>query len=97
MKIFTIFDSKAVAYLQPFFSKTEGTAIREIKLAANQEGSQFKKYAEDYSLFNIGEFNEITGKITSIDPIHIINVLPLVDSDNITNIKPLTEDVKNEN
>lgn len=96
MKIFTIYDSKAKAYLQPFFSKTEGTAIREAKMIANQEGHQFNSYAEDYSLFYIGEYDELSGKISSENPVHIVNILHLVDSDDSIHIKPSLEVVENE-
>jgi len=64
MEIFTVYDSKAEAYLQPFFLKTKAMAIREITDAANNPEHQFGKYPEDYVLFHIGSYNEDTGWIT---------------------------------
>lgn len=89
MKIFTVYDSKAKAYLQPFFSRTDATAVRDLKAAANTHDHQFNKYAEDYTLYVIGEFDEITGKISAHDPESIVNVLHLVDNLPLSNINPV--------
>lgn len=64
MRIFTIYDSKAEAYHQPFYSRTEGEAVRSCEQAANTEG-QFSTYAEDFILFEIGNFDEMTGELTA--------------------------------
>lgn len=65
LKMFSIYDSKAEAFLQPFFSQTTGTAIRSFESAANEVGHDFNKYAGDYTLFELGEFDQESGKTTS--------------------------------
>lgn len=57
-KIFSIFDSKAEAFITPFFSQSTGTAIREFSAAANDMEHQFFKYGGDYSLFELGSFDQ---------------------------------------
>jgi len=64
MKIFTIYDSKAEAYLTPFFLKTNALAIREFETVSNQPESNFCKYPEDYTLFLLGEYSEETAIFT---------------------------------
>lgn len=64
-KVFAIYDSKAEAYLQPFFAKTSGLAVRMFMQAANDEGSDFSRFAADYTLFEIGEFSEDSGLFES--------------------------------
>lgn len=64
MKILSVYDSKADAYLPLFTSPTHGTAIRAFEGAVNQEGHQFQQNAADYTLFSLGDFDEQTGKIT---------------------------------
>ena len=54
MNIYTIYDSKAEAYLTPFFTDTDATAVRIFTSAATDEQHHFHKYAEDYTLFAIG-------------------------------------------
>ncbi|AXL15417.1 nonstructural protein [Microviridae sp.] len=65
MKMYTIYDSKAEAYMKPFYARTRGEAIRSCEQAANDPESQFFSYAEDYVLFEIGEFSELTGELTT--------------------------------
>ena len=65
MNIYAVHDIKAEAYLQPFFAQTDGLAIRMFQAAANDQEHQFWKYAEDYTLFNIGVWDEKNGVLHS--------------------------------
>ena len=62
MKVCSVFDSKAEAYLQPFYSRSRGEALRAFEDAVNREGS-FKAHVADYTLFEIGEFDDSSGQI----------------------------------
>ena len=57
-KIFAIFDGKAEAYLQPMFLQTKGLAIRAFTGAINDPKHPFSKHAADYTLFEIGEWDD---------------------------------------
>lgn len=63
MKLFTVYDSKAELYLPPFNSQTTNTALRAFESASNQEGHDFNIYAADYTLFEIGEFDQDLGEL----------------------------------
>lgn len=65
MKIFSIKDSKAEAYLLPIFAPTIGVAIRMFQKATNDPTTDFHNYAGDYTLFEIGKWDELTGRIES--------------------------------
>jgi len=58
LKIYSVFDSKAEAYLMPFFSQTQGTAVRSFISAVAEEGNLFRRFAEDYTLFELGEWDQ---------------------------------------
>lgn len=58
IKIFTVHDSKAEAFIQPFFAQTTGLATRSFEQAANETGHDFNRYAGDYSLFELGTFDQ---------------------------------------
>lgn len=64
VKVFTIYDSKAEAYLQPFFMKSKGEAIRAITACVEDSQHNFCKYAEDFTLFEIGTFDDSNAFIT---------------------------------
>lgn len=63
MFVFCIFDSKADAYLLPFFSRNRGVALRQFMSAVQDEGSDFHRYAGDYTLFEIGTWDDNEGLI----------------------------------
>lgn len=61
MKMFCVHDSKVGAYLQPFFLRSRGEALRAWGSAVNDPQTQFCKFPSDFTLFEIGEFCEDTG------------------------------------
>lgn len=60
-KVYTVYDQKAEAYKQPFFVRAHGEAIRAMTELVNDPEHQFHKYAEDYTLFYLGDWNEVDG------------------------------------
>lgn len=62
-KVYTVYDSKTEAYLKPFFMRTKGEAIRAFQDTVNDESSQFWKHPEDYTLFEIGEYDELSARM----------------------------------
>ena len=60
--VFTVFDSKAAAYLPPFFLHTKGLAIRAFGEAACDSNHQFGRHPADFTLFCIGRWDDNTGK-----------------------------------
>ncbi len=66
LKVFSVFDSKAEAFIQPFYSQTTGTAVRSFEQALQNEDHEFRKFAADYTLFELGEFDQQTGSFTEL-------------------------------
>lgn len=66
--LFTVYDSAAARYLDPFVAPTIEYAIREFRKIVNQEGHQMNMYPEDYTLFHIGEFNPEDALLTILGP-----------------------------
>ena len=77
-KIFSVYDSKAKAYLPPFFLHEEGMAIRGFTTAVNDKSHAFGQYPADYTLFNIGAFDDATAQIIHQDPISLGNGIEFV-------------------
>ena len=61
--VYSVFDSKADAYLQPFFAPTRGVAVRMFETAAQDVAHDFHRHAGDFTLFEIGEFDEVKGTL----------------------------------
>ncbi len=66
--LFTVWDSAAGCFLDPFVAPSIEFAIRGMREAVNTEGHQFAKFPEDYTLFMIGEFDAVTGALTGQEP-----------------------------
>lgn len=64
MKMFCIYDSKAKFYDKPMFLKTKADALRGWQELANDEKTTIGKFPSDFTLFEMGEYDEVTGKIT---------------------------------
>lgn len=58
MKVFTVFDSVAAVYMQPFFLQTKGQAIRAFSDSVADKNHQFSKHPDDYTLFELGEYDD---------------------------------------
>lgn len=65
--VYSVFDTKANAFLQPFFSVTKGSAIRSFSDAVNDPNHMIAKHREDYVLFYLGTFEDLSGSF-KLDP-----------------------------
>lgn len=68
--IYSIHDSKAQAFLQPFFSQTDATAKRSFEAAVNTPEHGFSIHPSDYTLFGIADFDDQTGVITPFETLN---------------------------
>lgn len=66
-QVFTVFDSKTLAYLPPFFAPTPGAAMRSFIDAVGQSGHEFNKHPEDYTLFHLGSFDDCDGTFANLE------------------------------
>ncbi len=74
-QIFVIYDSKANAYMQPWFLTTIPMAIRAFQDCIADPKHNFGAHPEDYTLFDIGQFDAQTAKINWTPPVSLGNGL----------------------
>lgn len=76
---FTVHDSKADAFLRPYFADTVGLAVRAITEAVNDPSHDFHKHAEDFTMYEIGYFDPIKGVIVPREkgPVVVCQLLSL--------------------
>lgn len=72
MKVFSVYDLKACAYLQPFFSGNAGSAIRAFEDAVGDAKSPIAKHPSDYQLFELGTWDDNSGAIAGILPMNLL-------------------------
>ena len=82
--VFSIYDSKAEAYLPPFILPKEGQAKRAFADCVNSETHQFGQNPADYTLFELGNFNDEDGQyLLHRANISLGNGLEYLEPDNI--------------
>lgn len=66
--IFSIWDAKLQAYMQPFFAVNEAVAVRAFEVAAMNPQHTMHSHPGDFTLFQVGEFDEKSGEISDVMP-----------------------------
>lgn len=81
--IYSIFDRKAAAFMNPFYSTNDETAVRSLTetLTTNPP-----THANDYELFHLGDFCDLSGTITPNKPTFIISVTSILANLNTGNM-----------
>lgn len=67
MKLYTVYDSKSEAYDRPWVSPSRGIAIRSLLDVLKDQNHPFTKWPGDFTLFEIGSFDEQKGTIETYD------------------------------
>lgn len=52
----------------PFAVRATAEAVREFNYLKTDTATKFGKHPEDYTLFHIANYNDVTGEITSLIP-----------------------------
>jgi len=71
-KIFVIKDEKSGAHYDPFTMSNSIDAQRAFMQGMKSEKSIISQYPEDFNLYYIGEFDEMSGLITAQAPVMIL-------------------------
>lgn len=58
----SVYDSAVGAYLQPFFCRSKGEAIRSFMSACEDKQSNFARFAKDYTLVYFGHWDDQSGE-----------------------------------
>ncbi len=67
LSVFSVFDSKVGAFLTPFFVANRAVALRSFMAACQDEGSDFHRFSDDFTLFEIGLWDSETGDFVPLD------------------------------
>lgn len=73
LQVYTVFDRAVSAYLPPFYVRAKGEAIRSFTEACSDPQKNFGKYAQDYGLVYLGEFDDSSGIFTCSDPVRVLS------------------------
>lgn len=71
MKVYSVYDEKALVYGLPVCFSTDGLALRAFADLVSNPNSNVNKYPSDFKLYRIGEFNDSTGEMISNTPVYL--------------------------
>ena len=72
LNVFSVYDKAVGAYLQPFFARSKGEAVRSFTDAANSNDHNFHRHSMDYVLMYLGEFDDISSVFICGEPVRIL-------------------------
>jgi len=79
--VFSVFDTKAEAFLRPYCAETRGLALRAFTDAVRDPNHEMHRHAEDYTLFQVASFDQETGKVSPLAaPISIVTAITLKEA-----------------
>lgn len=64
LKVYCVYDSKGENFGQPFFFDCRANALRSFQEAAADGQSQICKFPADFTLFEIGEWDRLSGEFS---------------------------------
>jgi len=79
VQIIAIFDSKAKVFSNPMFFPSVPVAVRSFTDAVREPDSQYRKHPEDYSLWHLGEFDDVDGIFHSRVPEVVVQAVSLTE------------------
>lgn len=72
--VLAVRDRAVDAFGQPIFVPAVGAALRSFMDEVNNEKSSFYNHPEDYDLYLLGDYDDATGNITSLDQPRMVAV-----------------------
>lgn len=75
---YSIFDTASGLYSRPFFTQSDGEAIRSFTDIANDAEHPIGKHPGDYTLFRLGIWDDRDGKLTDEVNSSLINALEAI-------------------
>lgn len=61
LKVFAVRDKAVDLFMPPIFLRSEGEAVRALRVAVTTGDHQFRQSPDDYALYDLGAFDEESG------------------------------------
>lgn len=79
LRMYCAFDKAVGAFLQPFYARATGEAIRMFTDVVNDSKSTFFQHPQDFELFSVGVFDPASGLISDCVVTRIITASEVVN------------------
>lgn len=79
LQVFTVYDMAVKAFLQPFYARSHGEAIRSFTELANDTGTHVCRHPSDFVLHHLGEFDDASGLFECVEPARVVSAREVVE------------------
>lgn len=69
VKVYAVYDNKSLVYKQTFTATARGEALRSFMTAVNSPNTALHDYPEDFELYEIAEYDDVTAEYTNQAPL----------------------------
>jgi len=81
LEAYSVLDRAVKSFLQPFFVRARGEALRSFTEVVNTKDHQFNKHATDYTLYYVGRFDDASGMFETVEPVRCVSGLEVLVDD----------------
>jgi len=85
--VLAVYDEKVEAFASPFFNATELVGQRAFIAACQDTTSLLARFPEDYRLYSLGTFDDVSGHFTSYDRPKLLMGAHQVERDQLLPLK----------
>lgn len=90
--MFSIYDAAAEIFHPPFYKPTAGVAERDFEELCQDPKSTLNKRPEHFDLFYIGDYDDSTGKMTTLaTPQHQIKAISCVKKQHMPDLEKMNK------
>lgn len=68
LKLYSVLDRKAGFFKTPYAARSDGEMTRNLADAMRDPATTIAQYPEDFSLYEIGSFDDTTGLMVAVHP-----------------------------
>jgi hypothetical protein len=68
--VYSVYDEKVKTFGNPFYKPTNPAAIRDFADLAKDQNTTVGRHPEDYTLYQIGEYDDQTGLMTPYEKLN---------------------------
>lgn len=81
LNAYSIYDRKALQYHAPFFTHTDGSALRAFSDLANDMQTNIGRHPGDYVLYRVGQYEDSSAVLLGHEPAHVADALSLLHTE----------------
>lgn len=73
LQVYAVYDKAVNAFLQPFYARSAGEAIRSFGELARDNNTNVGRHPTDFLLFGLGEYDDATGLFHCQEPMRMLS------------------------